>query len=832
MSPEDRRKARLDSLKFERIDSRYSSIEEAHVKTCEWLLETPEYRNWLDRDKFVQHHGFLWINGKPGAGKSTLMKFAFTCANNKAANYTATVSFFFNARGGELEKSTVGMYRSLLHQLLIRMPDLQKLLDNPDLCPQSRSGLPTWDIQTLRHLFSDATAKLGQRQLICFIDALDECNELQVEDMVDNFEDLGQCAVATGTQLYICFSSRPYPSIRVQYGWELILEHQIGHAHDLKRYVRSKLRIEEGEFADKVRTKILQKAGGIFMWVVLVVDILNKEFKRGRIFAVEKRLQEIPSKLSDLFKDILTRDEENMADFLLCIQWTLYAKQPLKPEEFYFAVVSGLDPDPKTLAKLDPTPDVIRRFILSSSKGLAEITDSTQKTVQFIHESVRDFLIKDGALRDLWAEYGEDFESLSHDRLKKCCQTYMQIDISDCVRLGKSLPSASSKRAEPLQNLVSKYPFLRYATNHVLYHADAAANEVPQDDFLEGFPLEAWINLHNIFTEHRHHTPINLLYILAERNTPRLIRTLRRHNPRINIRGGLYKYPFFVALINRHRDAVRALLQQETSTLPVDDIALLKYRWVTNSWNQTPISWAIKEGYTTLATVWIEAREFDVDSKGESGQTPLSFAAEGGHEAVVKLLLATGQVDVDSKDNDTRTSLSRAAEGGHEAVVKLLLTTGQVDVNSKDYGIRTPLSWAAEVGHEAVVKLLLATSQVDVNSEDRYTRTPLSYAAVGGHEAVVKLLLATGQVDVDSKDRFARTPLLYAVVGGHEAVVKLLLATGQINVDSGDMYGNTPLSKANEYNREAIVKLLLSAGQVDIDSKDEDGWTLLWWATR
>ena len=41
------------------------------------------------------------------------------------------------------------------------------------------------------------------------------------------------------------------------------------------------------------------------MWVVLVVDILNKEFSNGRIFAVKRRLQEIPEKLSDLFRDIL-----------------------------------------------------------------------------------------------------------------------------------------------------------------------------------------------------------------------------------------------------------------------------------------------------------------------------------------------------------------------------------------------------------------------------------------------------------------------------------------------------------------------------------------------
>jgi hypothetical protein len=68
-----------------------------------------------------------------------------------------------------------------------------------------------------------------------------------------------------------------------------------------------------------VRTEILEKASGIFLWVVLVVQILNKEYDGGRIHALRKRLWEIPTKLNELFKDILTRDNQNMEDLFLCI---------------------------------------------------------------------------------------------------------------------------------------------------------------------------------------------------------------------------------------------------------------------------------------------------------------------------------------------------------------------------------------------------------------------------------------------------------------------------------------------------------------------------------
>lgn len=56
------------------------------------------------------------------------MKFLHGHAN-RAMTDTTIISFFFNARGAELEKSTLGMYRSLLIPLLEKLRDLQEVLD-------------------------------------------------------------------------------------------------------------------------------------------------------------------------------------------------------------------------------------------------------------------------------------------------------------------------------------------------------------------------------------------------------------------------------------------------------------------------------------------------------------------------------------------------------------------------------------------------------------------------------------------------------------------------------------------------------------------------------
>jgi hypothetical protein len=108
------------------------------------------------------------------------MKFAY--ANAKKVTKDIVISFFFNARGEHLEKSTLGMYRSLLFQLLEKLSDLQDLFDL--LGSRTPNDFNQWDIEKVKNLFRLAVENLGQRSLTCFIDALDECEEDEVREMV------------------------------------------------------------------------------------------------------------------------------------------------------------------------------------------------------------------------------------------------------------------------------------------------------------------------------------------------------------------------------------------------------------------------------------------------------------------------------------------------------------------------------------------------------------------------------------------------------------------------------------------------------------------------
>jgi ankyrin repeat protein/nucleoside phosphorylase len=795
------RQSLMEALKFEQMDDRRTTIKTAHAKTCRWLLSAPEYTSWLNLKDFSQHNGFFWLKGKAGSGKSTLMKFALQDTQKTMGQETIIVSFFFNARGENLEKTTLGMYRSLLFQLLEKAPELQShLLSRVASSTLHRIDQGAWTIEILEDLCYTAIQGFERQCLIFFIDALDECDEDNVRDMVEFFENLSKLGILAQKRLHICFSSRHYPHITIEKGQQLVLEELQDHEQDISQYLNSELKIGRSKQAEEIKCDILERASGIFLWVVLTVQILKKEYDRGRIHQLRRRLQEIPTKLSDLFKDILTRDTQNIKELLLSLQWILYAERPLKREELYFAVLSA---DPEDLSCSWNLDDITRqdmdRFILSSTKGLAEVTKSKHSTVQFIHESVRDFLLKETGLNTLWAEYHGDLTDSSHDPLKSCCYNYMQLDVRNELSLSPKLPRASTPEAAKLRQIVTEtFPFLEYAVQNVLYHAEnAEKGGVSQEGFIANFALKKWIEYNNLLEKHhvrRYTSSASLLYIFSERNFPHLIESELRKISNIDIEGERYCYPIWIALASRNNNAIRALLSEQQRT----------------------------HDHQVLNSAYAILVERGHEFKPRKGQTLLSFAAEYNHLPIVHSLITTGRVDINPVDSkDRRTPLSWAAESGHEAIAKLLIDSN-ADLEIMSYSGRTALTWAAKNGHKTVVKLLLDKGANIEAKNQTSQRTPLLYAAEYGRDAVVKLLLDNG-ADIESSCNSGLTPLAWAALNGHEAVARLLIDWGA-NLESKDNSDNcisTPLSWAAMNGHEAVVKLLIY-NNVDLEPQDAD----------
>lgn len=209
-----------ESLRFPQLDARLANLRKAQLHTCEWIRERKDYKEWLDSKDLQGSDGFFWIKGNPGTGKSILMKFLYQTMQRQLQHtkkkHKLVISFFFNARGNEFERSSLGLYRSLLFNLLDLEPSIQEALDHcrkGDYHNILESG---WKLQMLKEVFEEATTLLEAqgKQLYCFVDALDECPEDDVQDMVSYFEELVR---STNSQHFrVCFSSRHYPQIAMR----------------------------------------------------------------------------------------------------------------------------------------------------------------------------------------------------------------------------------------------------------------------------------------------------------------------------------------------------------------------------------------------------------------------------------------------------------------------------------------------------------------------------------------------------------------------------------------------------------------------------------------
>ncbi len=120
------------------------------------------------------------------------------------------------------------------------------------------------------------------RSVFLFIDALNECNEQEVRKVVEFLETLSIIATDADVALNICLFSRYYPHITVKKKLELIVKEEKEHEEDIRIYVQDKLTIRDVE----IERGILEKASGIFMWVILVVAMLNRAYDDGHLEAM------------------------------------------------------------------------------------------------------------------------------------------------------------------------------------------------------------------------------------------------------------------------------------------------------------------------------------------------------------------------------------------------------------------------------------------------------------------------------------------------------------------------------------------------------------------
>jgi energy-coupling factor transporter ATP-binding protein EcfA2 len=336
----NRLRSYLDELSFPAMNARLSDVLDAHPKTFEYMFDDEpkltdvSFKKWLEEGEGIFH-----IAGKPGSGKSTLMKYLVRQPRTKQSLQKWTgekelvlANFFFWKYGDPLQRNVKGLLRTILYELLSNCPDfLDSLFASSSLQEEERRFHYTGRQNLVdRDIYSafDRLVQAGKNhessghRFCFFIDGLDEFGESE-----ENYSDL-VCRLQQWTQVSsgsvkLCVSSRTLPVFRqISLGQKIYL-HDLTKS-DIEKVVNSKITVlprfqalrkkskKATEECDNLVQEIMLRAEGVFLWVHLVLRTLRKGLLENgdSIIKLRQKLDLIPSELDAFFQHMMDSIEQ------------------------------------------------------------------------------------------------------------------------------------------------------------------------------------------------------------------------------------------------------------------------------------------------------------------------------------------------------------------------------------------------------------------------------------------------------------------------------------------------------------------------------------------
>lgn len=464
----------LDNLAYPEMYVRESQVSQAFNETFKWLFEpSHEQASWTGFQAWLadaEAENTYWISGKPGSGKSTLVKFI---ANEEQTNQQlqewaqgntlVRACFYFWSAGSRLYKTREGLLRSLLFQIFREHGDMTTLY-----CPRRAQvhrlfgsyPLP-WTIDELEEAIVKVLQANGTK-FFFLIDGLDECAE-DHDDLVRFMRHLTE-----GKNVKMCISSRPWAEFEDSYQDAPHLKVHERTSDGVRHFVQchlsqsrgfGELRKRDEIFADSLVESIAEKSQGVFLWVQFVVRAILIDLKHGnRIEILRGRLKELPEDLEELFQKLIDMIEDSYKeDAYQIFQLIGAVHTPITLLALSFAHEDGRSSDvsnypyePLSRDQIEGRCSQMQRRLMSHCKGLLEVVpvvneaqsntspdgnldgsagparcassrshnDEASKvgthaacTVQYMHRTVKDFLKK----RGIWKSFAHIISASSFD---------------------------------------------------------------------------------------------------------------------------------------------------------------------------------------------------------------------------------------------------------------------------------------------------------------------------------------------------------------------------------------------------------------------------------
>ncbi|KAK7908998.1 hypothetical protein PG985_014876 [Apiospora marii] len=359
-------------------DAKLDVLLDKHLEgTSHWALQNSAIRSWLQIGGGGQ---VLWINGKPGSGKSVLcarlIKFLRDDPNRR-------VCFFICDFQTPSQGICTHILRSIASQLLRLVPDAVSYVYNEYV---GKSRRPT--SETLKPMLGNIFSLSGDIRLV--VDGIDEIAPSEHRNLLKTLLDLTKST----QNLKLLLVSQDIPTIaqRLSKQSKLRMSEEKGSIEkDMGLIIRDKLEditeLYGDQIAEDVITKlesdILKKAEGMYLWVHLVMDLLQNA---PSVHDLLQQVHELPSSLKELYARILNNI-------------TSYSKQHLPAIRRLFAWLicnKGKQPLSKHMLRLGmilrPDYTVIDR----TTRPLANATDICKPLIEegqgnslvFVHSTV------------------------------------------------------------------------------------------------------------------------------------------------------------------------------------------------------------------------------------------------------------------------------------------------------------------------------------------------------------------------------------------------------------------------------------------------------------
>jgi ankyrin repeat protein len=573
--------------------------------------------------------------------------------------------------------------------------------------------------------------------------------------------------------------------ITVDHCPEIVVEN--GNSEDINLYVATELfPTDQTEMHQEIRQEVVQKANGVFLWVVLVIQILSEESDSGEASNVkwmQRRLHSVPGQLEELFQDLFKKIKpSDLQATVFLIQMVLFAIRPVNVNEMCQCLglkVEGYKSlkDWEQCMTYTNDMETFKRRIRSLSRGLIDVTAAGM--TQFIHQSVVDFFLNHNGLFLLDSTLESNAIGKSHCSIiavsLQCLaieeiNLFSDIDTPEVERILGHKRAADrsvlkraqmSKRYNYIWDASELFPFLWYVTKCLLKHFSAAerANVTPTS------ALQQFLQSENLLWQRFKDSTI-----LCHWNI--LTKPLYPHKV-------LYSF-----VMQGLEDCVRALISMGVNVNEESELGS----------SQFPLHAAASINDQKLLETLIEAGA-TIGIKDRSGRTVLHLFAMQNNESAIQKIISCG-LDVNTVDRNKQTALHHSVRNSIPEVRLVEPTT---------YRRENVLSFMSQSSHSRL-SILLIENGADVDSRDADKRTPLHWAVMRSDVAHVALLLEH-KADPNIEDLNGEAPLHMAVQRRHSGIVSLLVDYGaDVNAcDSDDM---TPSQLAIEARDIEMVRLL------------------------